>query len=90
MGSSAERNMGMLSPQHRLIMEILDEGPMDGGEVFRRFTELSGQRGLPGIVDRTMRNYLDRLIQVGLVRAEGDSRWRKYSLSGQETISSGK
>ncbi len=83
--SSTERNIEMLATHQRLILEILKSGgPMDGGELFRTFQDLSSQRGLPDVVDRTLRNYVDRLVRVGLIRSEGSSRWKTYSLAAQK------
>ena len=88
--SSAERSLDMLAPHQRIILEILGAGkPMDGGELFREFQGIANDRGVDGVVDRTFRNYLERLMKVGLVRSEGSSRWKTYSLAGQES-SSGK
>jgi Cdc6-like AAA superfamily ATPase len=84
--SSTERNLGMLAPHQRIILGILESGgPMDGGKLFRRFAEAAKERGVDSVVDRTFRNYLDRLVKLGLVNSEGDSRWRKYSLSGNQS-----
>lgn len=79
--NSTERNLGMLAPHQKLILGIMESGPMDGGELFRRFTAMAKAKGVDSVVDRTFRNYLDRLVRAGLVKSEGDSRWRKYSLA---------
>jgi orc1/cdc6 family replication initiation protein len=85
MESSNERNIEMLSPHQRLIMEILrlDE-TLDGGELFKRFRRLSAQKGLPGVVDRTFRKHMDKLVQLGLVSSGGKGRWRTYSVNRPE------
>ncbi len=80
MESSTERNIDMLAPHYRLIIEILESrGKVDAGKLLKEFRKLSTQRGLPDVVDRSFRNYVDRLMQLGLVRAEGGGRWRSYS-----------
>ena len=81
MSSSAERNMEMLSPQQRLIMEILGpEQSLEGGKLSRSFHRLSEERGLGKVSDRMFRNYMDRLSQLGLVDSSGKARWRTYSV----------
>ncbi len=81
MVSSTERNIEMLSPHQRLIMEILNlEETIDGGELLKRFQKLYGQRGLSDVTDRTFRNHMDRLAHLGLVSSEGKARWRVYSI----------
>ena len=81
---SNDRNLGMLSPHQKLVIDILGvEGSLQSGELFAKFTKLSNQRGLSEVVDRTFRKHLDRLSQLGLVRFEGDGRWRVYSLVGE-------
>jgi cell division control protein 6 len=80
--SSKERDMEMLVPHQRLILEILGSGEaMDAGELLRRFRRLSAERELPGVVDRTFRNYVDRLVQLGMLNSRGEARWRSYSLA---------
>jgi Cdc6-like AAA superfamily ATPase len=81
MVSSTERTMDMLSQHQRLLMDIIMlEENMDGGELFKKFTKVSKQRGLPDITDRTFRNHMDKLSQLGLVEPEGRGRWKSYSL----------
>jgi orc1/cdc6 family replication initiation protein len=81
MTSSTERNIEMLPPHQRLIIEILDsEKPMDGGELFKRFQALSDQRGLSRVVDRTFRKHTEKLSSLGLITSEGSGRWKTYSV----------
>jgi Cdc6-like AAA superfamily ATPase len=83
---SAERNLGMLSPHQKMILEILEAGTLEGGKLFAKFSELSSKQGLPDIVDRTFRKHVDRLVQLDLVKAEGTARWRTYSLAEGKKI----
>jgi cell division control protein 6 len=81
--SSTERSMEMLAPHQKIIIEILKgQKDMDGGDLFKRFRELSSERGLSDVVDRTFRNYTERLVNMGLVKSAGKGRWRTYSLPG--------
>jgi orc1/cdc6 family replication initiation protein len=83
--STTERNMGILTPHQRLILEILMlEETVDGGELFKRFRGLSSQKGLSDVVDRTFRKHMNRLVQLGMVSSEGKGRWRIYSIAGPE------
>jgi cell division control protein 6 len=87
MNSSVERNIGMLSPQQKLIMDILGlEESIESGELSRRFHKLSEQRGLDKVSDRMFRNYMDRLAHLGLVNSEGKVRWRIYSVSQPKSL----
>jgi Cdc6-like AAA superfamily ATPase len=83
MRKSAERSFEMLPAQLRLMLELLREGVLDSGELFRRYQAASGGKGLQPVVDRTFRNYAERLIQMGLISSEGSGRWRRYRLSEQ-------
>jgi orc1/cdc6 family replication initiation protein len=79
---SNERNIGMLSPHQKLIIEILNlEESLDGGELFKRFQKLSGQRGIRSITDRGFRNHMDKLVHLDLVSSEGRGRWKTYSIN---------
>ena len=70
----------MLAPQQMLILEQLCRGSLDSGELFRRYREACKNSGEQPVVDRTFRNYLGKLVKLGLLRSEGDGRWRRYSL----------
>jgi orc1/cdc6 family replication initiation protein len=83
MASSKVRNLEMLPPYQRLILEILEtQGTMDSAKLMKGFMDLARKRGLSGVVDRTFRNHVDKLAQLGMVTAQGDGRWRTYSLEG--------
>lgn len=70
--------LGKLNYEQRLIYQILKE---KGTMVSRRlFDEL--QRGTNAeLVDRTYRNYRDRMEELGLVRGEGVGKWKDHELS---------
>ena len=79
---STERNIGMLSPHQKLIIEILNlEQSLDGGELFKRFQKASDQRGLRRITDRGFRNHIEKLVHLDLVSTEGRGRWKNYSIN---------
>lgn len=82
MTGSTERALGMLSPQQRLLMDIIMlEETMNTGELFKRFGKLSKQKGIPEMTDRTFRNQMERLAKLGLVSSEGTGRWKVFSFS---------
>jgi orc1/cdc6 family replication initiation protein len=78
-----ERSMGALNPHQRLILQIVNEsGKIDSGELFSRLVALSEEKGLERIVDRTFRNYANRLVRYSFIKCSGSGRWRTFSATG--------
>ncbi|RLJ08344.1 MAG: hypothetical protein DRP13_02505 [Candidatus Aenigmatarchaeota archaeon] len=76
-----KHKLDALNPYQKLILKVLNSKPMDSGNLFSELQSLSEKQGLERIVDRTFRKYMERLVNLGLVRASGKGRWRKYSKS---------
>lgn len=73
-------SLGGLNGHEKLIVEILDEHKsLDSGELFRKVLEMSEKRGMEQIVDRTFRNYAERLARGSFIESSGSGRWRKFS-----------
>jgi hypothetical protein len=49
---------------------------MSSGNLFEEYRKKSKEN----IVDRSYRNYMDRMVELGLVREQGSGRWRKYEV----------
>ncbi len=77
-----ELSMGALNPHQKLIMEIVTGagGTIDSGELFRKLSELSASKGMESIVDRTFRNYTNKLVKYSFLNSSGDGRWRTFAL----------
>jgi Cdc6-like AAA superfamily ATPase len=70
--------LGKLNDQQRLVYQILKEkGSMESG---RLFEELS-RKSESDVIDRTYRNYMERMEELGLVRAQGTGRWKVYEVA---------
>ncbi len=75
-----ERSMGALNPHQKLMVEIVHEaGTIDSGKLYERLIMLSEKKGLDKIVDRTFRNYANRLVKYSFINASGEGRWRTFS-----------
>ncbi len=75
-----QKSMGGLNEHQKLILEIVGEmKDVDSGELFSRLLDLSEKRGLEKIVDRTFRNYADKLVRYSFIKSSGTGRWRKFS-----------
>jgi cell division control protein 6 len=78
-----DRNIEMLTPYHRLIVEALRKTEsMEAGKLYSEFRRLSAKQGLPNVGDRAFRKYMNKLARLGLLKVEGRARWRVYSLAG--------
>ena len=66
-----------LNEHQRVIYEILAEKRrMPSGELYREYCK----RVLKPVVDRTYRNYMKEMVELGLVRVLGSGRWRIYEI----------
>jgi orc1/cdc6 family replication initiation protein len=67
-----------LNEHQKIILEILGKrGTMRSGEIYRQYCALAKNP----VVDRAYRNYMQKMVELGLVKAEGKGRWKKYILT---------
>jgi hypothetical protein len=50
---------------------------MDSGNLFNEYRKVMNGT----ITDRSYRNYMIRMVELGLVREMGSSRWKKYEIA---------
>jgi orc1/cdc6 family replication initiation protein len=72
-----QKSLKSLTPHQRVVYNIVrDHGPLAPGEIHERYTEeVDDPR-----TKRTVRTYLSKMEQYNLLKAEGTSRDREYSL----------
>ena len=69
--------LSKLNEHERTIYEILErKKKLPSGELYKEYCKLASNP----IVDRAYRNYMKRMTELGLVRAEGRGRWKVYEL----------
>lgn len=69
--------LGKLNEHQRRIYEILKKcRTMSSGELFAEYRKASKEN----IVDRSYRNYMQKMEELGLVRESGSGRWKKYEI----------
>lgn len=69
--------LGKLNEHQRVIYEILKKcKSVSSGELFEKYSKTSKQT----IVDRSYRNYMQKMEELGLVRENGSGRWKKYEI----------
>lgn len=69
--------LGKLNDHQRTIYEILKKSRMMGsGKLFDEYQKASKEN----IVDRSYRNYMQKMEELGLVRESGSGRWKKYEI----------
>lgn len=69
--------LGKLNEHQRTIYEILKRnGSMDSGILFDEYCK----NVKTPVVDRAYRNLMERLKELGLVKAEGSGRWKRYEI----------
>ena len=49
---------------------------MNSGKLFDEYKKASKEN----IVDRSYRNYMQKMEELGLVRESGSGRWKKYEI----------
>ncbi|MFC5972166.1 Cdc6/Cdc18 family protein [Halomarina salina] len=73
-----QKTVETLTPHQRTLYDVLDEfGRQQAGELYARYEE----RVDDPMTRRTVRNYLQKMIQYDLVASEGENRARTYRLT---------
>ena len=49
---------------------------MNSGELYEECNRTKRQK----VIDRSYRNYMQRMKELGLVRESGSGRWKKYEI----------
>lgn len=69
--------LGKLNEHQRILYEILKKNRiMESGKLFDEY----GKSVKENVVDRSYRNYMKRMVELGLVRIEGSGRWKKFKI----------
>lgn len=69
--------IGKLTDPQRVLYEILTERKkIYSGDLFREYCKRSTDK----ITDRTYRNYMKRIVWLGLAREINSGRWKKYEI----------
>lgn len=69
--------LGKLNEHERTIYEILKQKKiMSSGDLFEEYRKSTKH----AMVDRSYRNYMHRMEELGLVRESGSGRWKKYEI----------
>jgi Cdc6-like AAA superfamily ATPase len=66
-----------LNEHQKIIYEILGKRKrMASGELYREYCKLVNNP----VVDRAYRNYMKRMVELGLIKVEGFGRWKVYEI----------
>lgn len=69
--------LGKLNDHQRIIYEILKKSKrMGSGELLKEYKKSSEG----ALIERSYRNYMQKMEELGLVREHGTGRWRKYEI----------
>lgn len=69
--------LAKLNEHQKVIYEILKQSKsMDSGSLFNEYRKTVNET----VTDRSYRNYMARMVELGLVREMGSSRWKRYEI----------
>jgi orc1/cdc6 family replication initiation protein len=69
--------LSKLNEHQKIIYEILGKKKrMASGELYREYCKVVKNP----VVDRAYRNYMRRMVELGLVKVEGFGRWKSYEI----------
>jgi orc1/cdc6 family replication initiation protein len=69
--------LSKLNEHQKIIYEILGKRKrMASGELYREYCKVVKNP----VVDRAYRNYMRRMVELGLVKVEGFGRWKSYEI----------
>lgn len=73
-----KRSLSSLNKHQRVLYEIIEEeGEVKSSRLYKKYEKEVQE----GVVKRTLRNYLNKMVDYNLIEAEGKGRWRSYSLA---------
>lgn len=73
-----KKSISSLNKHQRVLYEIIEEkDEISASDLYDEYED----RIEEGVVRRTLRNYLGKLVDYNLVESKGEGRWRKYSLA---------
>jgi Cdc6-like AAA superfamily ATPase len=66
-----------LNEQQKVIYGILEKNrKMPSGSLYSEYRTLAQDP----VVDRAYRNYMRRMVSLGLIKSEGKGRWKSYEI----------
>ncbi len=69
--------MNKLNEHQKIIYDILDKKrKMSSGLLYNEYCSLIKSP----VVSRAYRNYMHRMVDLGLIRTEGKGRWKRYEI----------
>jgi len=70
-------SLSKLNEHQKVIYETLQKNrKMPSGLIYREYCKLVSKP----VVDRAYRNYMKRMVELGLIKAEGFGRWKSYEI----------
>jgi len=70
-------SLSKLNEHQKVIYETLQKNrKMPSGLIYREYCRLVSKP----VVDRAYRNYMKRMVELGLIKAEGFGRWKSYEI----------
>ena len=74
--ATKRRDADVNNYQMAAVSVLKSLGPLSSAELLDAMNKSVGEP----IAERTFRKYMENLVRTGLVKSEGDGRWRKYSV----------
>ncbi len=66
-----------MNQHQRVIYEILKKNVrMASGKLYEEYSKVVSEP----VVDRAYRNYMKRMVELGLVKVEGSGRWKIFEI----------
>lgn len=74
--------IGRLNDHQKIMYKIIKEKEkITPKEFYAEFNSRAKKAGLDNVVDRTVRNYLEKLVHYKLIQSKGDGKGRVYTIS---------
>lgn len=66
-----------LNEHQKAILQVLGRhGRLGSGQLYKEYSDSVCKP----VVDRAYRNYMNRMVSLGLVKSEGKGRWKRYEV----------
>lgn len=76
-----EKSIEVLNDHQKILYLVIKNGEIQPGELHARYKTECSRKSLEPIKERTIRKYLEKMVQYNLILAKGETKWRVYSIA---------
>jgi len=76
-----EKTIDSLNDHQKILYRVIRNGEIQPGDLYIKYKQECDRKSLEPIKDRTVRKYLEKMVQYNLILAKGETKWRVYTIA---------